>query len=134
MILTVGCSFAPWVVESVSASRMKTLAVILADPNPIHLNPETVRRLGMGDRVINQGPANAGYVLNMLEAAAPGAFVRELSLRFLANVFEGDRLFSSGCVEEIEELEGERRLRCRVWLDIDGGSRALEGTATLVCS
>jgi 3-hydroxybutyryl-CoA dehydratase len=131
MTLAAGSELGPLVIESVSAERMKTLAVVLADPNPIHLDPKAVRALGMGDRVINQGPANFDYVLDMLRAAAPDAEIRGLRVRLLANVRAEDRVTAAGRVESVEDADGERRLSCTVWLDVDGGARAVEGTATL---
>jgi acyl dehydratase len=56
-------SLGPWRLDSVDSERMREFAVLLADPNPIHLEPEAVRARGLGDRVVNQGPANFGYVL-----------------------------------------------------------------------
>lgn len=128
MTLAPGAELGPLVIESVSAERMKTLAVVLADPNPIHLDPEAVRALGMGDRVVNQGPANFAWVLDMLRAAVPGAEIRELRVRLLANVFAGDRVVAAGVVDAVDD----RALSCSVWLDVDGGARAVDGTATLI--
>ena len=96
----------PLVIESVSAERMKTLAVVLDDPNPIHLT---------GDRPVNQGPANLAWVL-------------DVKVRFLANVVARDRVIAAGRVESVED----GRTTCSVWLDVDGGARALDGTATLI--
>jgi acyl dehydratase len=123
-----GDALGPLVIDSVSAERMKTLAVVLDDPNPIHLDPEAVRALGMGDRVVNQGPANFAWVLDMLRAAAPGAEIRDLRVRLLANVFAGDRVIAAG---RVEARDGDA-LSCSVWLDVEGGARALDGTATLI--
>ena len=64
----VGTELEPFVVDGVSAEKMKLMAALLHDPNPIHLDPEAVRGLGMGDRVVNQGPANQAYLVNMLLA------------------------------------------------------------------
>jgi acyl dehydratase len=130
--LAAGSELPPLAIESISAESMKTLAVLLADPNPIHLDPEVVKALGMGDRVVNQGPANFGYVLDMLRAAAPDAAIADLRVRLLANVFAEDRVVAAGRVDSVEDGDGERRLLCSVWLDVDGGSRALDGTATLI--
>jgi len=130
--LDAGAALGPLVVEHVDADAMKVLAVLLADPNPIHLDAEAARAAGLGDRPVNQGPANFGYVLTMLQRTAPGAAIRDFRVRLLANVFAGDRVVADGRVESVEEAGGERRLSCAVWLDVDGGSRALEGTATLV--
>jgi 3-hydroxybutyryl-CoA dehydratase len=123
-----GDELGPLVIESVSAEHMKALAVVLADPNPIHLDPEAVRALGMGDRVVNQGPANFAWVLDMLREAVPGAEIRDLKVRLLANVFAEDRVVAAGRVEAVED----GRATCSVWLDVDGGARAVDGTATLI--
>jgi 3-hydroxybutyryl-CoA dehydratase len=117
----------PFVVESVSAARMADLAEVLGDPNPIHLDRDLVRRLGMGEREINQGPANCSYVVNMLRAEFPGATIAKLSLRLLGNVFAEDRAVAGG------EVLAERpeAIECRVWLDVDGRGRMVEGTAVI---
>jgi 3-hydroxybutyryl-CoA dehydratase len=128
MALEVGSELGPLTIESVSPEHMKTLAVVLDDPNPIHLDPEAVKALGMGDRVINQGPAGVGYVLNMLAAAAPEATVVDIDVRFLANVLGGDRVISAGKVDAVGD---DGTITCSVWLDVDGGKRAIDGTATL---
>jgi 3-hydroxybutyryl-CoA dehydratase len=123
-----GDELGPLVIESVSAENMKRLAVVLDDPNPIHLDPEATRALGLGDRVVNQGPANFAWVLDMLHEAAPRARIGTLKVRLLANVFAGDRVVAAGRVEAVED----GRATCSVWLDVDGGSRAVDGTATLI--
>jgi 3-hydroxybutyryl-CoA dehydratase len=123
-----GTELGPRVIESVDPELMKVFAVALDDPNPIHLDPEAVKAAGLGDRVINQGPAGLGYLLNMLHDAAPGARVEELKVRFSANVFGGDRVEAGGVVESVQD----GRASCKVWLDVTGGRRALSGTATLV--
>jgi acyl dehydratase len=127
-----GTELGPLVIESVSAEAMKEVAVVLADPNPIHLDPEVVKALGMGDRVINQGPTNIAWILDMLREAVPGATIRNVKVRMLANVFGGDRVLAAGRVDTNEVVDGERRLVASVWLDVDGGARAVEGTATLI--
>jgi acyl dehydratase len=117
----------PYVVESVSASRMADLAEVLDDPNPIHLDRDVVRRLGMGDREINQGPANCSYVVNMLRAEFPGATIAKLTFRLLGNVFAEDRAVAGGEVL----AESAEAIECRVWLDVDGRGRVVEGSATI---
>ena len=127
-----GSPLGPWRIESVDAAKMKTFAVLLADPNPIHLDPQAARAAGLGDREVNQGPASMGYVLNMLRESLPGATIRNLRVRFTANVFAGDAVTAVGEVTGVERDGDETRLACSVWLDVEGGRRALEGTATLV--
>ena len=57
----------PGLAVTVEAAPMKPMALLLRDPNPIHLDPAAVARIGLGDRVINQGPLNAAYIWEMLE-------------------------------------------------------------------
>lgn len=118
----------PFVIESVSAEAMRTLAALLRDPTPIHFAPEVVAELGMGDRVINQGPANLGYVLNALLNAAPEGRVERVEVRFLRNVLAEDRAVAGGRVTAGAGDDG--RATCDVWLDA-GDGRALEGCAVL---
>lgn len=131
MIPAVGTRIGPWEVEQIEPEPMRTLAVILDDPNPIHLKADVVRALGMGENVINQGPANLGYVMNLLTENFPGADLRHVSVRFIANVFAGDRVVAVAEVTQVREEAGRPVLECAIWLEIDGRGRALEGTATL---
>jgi acyl dehydratase len=117
----------PHVIESVSAPAMHEIALVLDDPTPIHLSGEAAAAAGLGDRPVNQGPVNMGYVLDMLRTALPGATVKDLRVRLLANVFAGDRVVAAG---EVQSTDGNL-VTCAVWLDVAGAGRAIEGTATL---
>lgn len=118
----------------VDAEKMKIMAALLRDPNMIHLDAAETVRLGMGDRVVNQGPTNLGYVHTMLAAWA-GADDRVLatSLRFRATVVAGDRVVAGGRVTAVHD---DGRVECEVWLDVEGpdrgiGGRAVSGTAVV---
>ncbi|MCW2983867.1 MAG: dehydratase [Conexibacter sp.] len=132
MSVALGTTLGPWTVDAVSADHMVTLARVLADPNPIHLDAGAVQALGMGDRQINQGPANMSYVLNLLCEAFPGGALRSFEVRFLANVHAGDRVSATGTVDAMEERDGAREVRCSIALEVDGEGRALDGTAVVV--
>ena len=58
-------------VESVSAEKMKTMALLLRDPNPIHWDVEAVRALGMGGPETGSGKlgraGGAGWDLSSSE-------------------------------------------------------------------
>jgi len=128
----VGTEVPPLVIESVPAEAMKTVAALLNDSNPIHFDAESVRALGMGDRVVNQGPNNMAYVVNMLAAWAGGpGRVRGLRVRFLGNVFAGDPLTARGVVTAVREEDGERLADLDVWLERGEDGRVLEGTAVV---
>lgn len=115
----------PFTVESVSAEKMKILAAILRDPNVIHIDRDLIRERGLGDKVINQGPTNLGYVTTMLEQNFGPGSIGRLTVRFGANVFEEDRVTAGGTVTEV----ADEAITCEVWLDRENGERAVSGTA-----
>ena len=120
------------VIESVDAEKMKTMAALLADSNPIHWDVDSVRELGMGDQPVNQGPNNLGYVMNMLGDWAGGAErIQQIRVRFLDNVFAGDRLEAGGSVTAVGD---DGTVECDVWLARDGTHPVLAGTAILLLS
>lgn len=117
----------PWRTE-VSGERMKVLAALIQDPNPIHFDPAAVAALGMGDRIVNQGPINLAYVMNLLQAwGGPGTRLRRIQVRFLGNVLAGDDVVAGGVVTAVAGMDVE----LDVWLDVDGGERVLSGRASV---
>ena len=131
--VSVGDELPRRVIESVSAEKMKTMAALLGDPNTIHWDTDDVRRLGLGDRPVNQGPNNMGYVVDMLTAWAGGpASLRRLKVRFGGNVFAGDRLVVGGSVTAVRPDPEGRLVDCDVWLARDGTEAVLTGTATVL--
>jgi acyl dehydratase len=132
MNVEVGMQIPPWTLPSVDPEKMKILAAILRDPNPIHWDRSEVESRGFGDKVINQGPTNLGYVMNMLMDWAGPRSIRRVQVRFTANVFEGDSVSAGGVVTAVDE--GSGLAECEVWLDRADGSRALSGTARVAVS
>src|SRR3569833_2491090 len=101
---------------------MREWSEVIHDPNPIHLDPKAVAAKGLGDRVINQGPANLAYIITRLQTAYPGARLLSLDVRYLDNVFAGDLVAADF---KVVTTEG-KRVTCEVWLNA-----AIQGTAVL---
>ena len=127
----VGDAIPPWTLSCVSAARMRLLAAILRDPNPIHWDRREAARRGLGDRLINQGPTNVGYVCNALRDWAGPSALRRLTVRFTSNVFEDDDVVAGGVVTAVDDTGDELLATCDVWLDRGDGTRAVEGVATV---
>jgi acyl dehydratase len=90
------------VIEAVDPEKMKLMAALLRDPNPIHFDADRVRELGMGDRPVNQGPSNLAYLLEMVTRSSGGIpTLRHVAVRYLGNVFAGDRVVCRGRVAEV---------------------------------
>ena len=126
----VGDALAEWTMEHVDPARMKTMAAILRDPYPVHWDRVANERIGLGDRVVNQGPLNLGYIVNMLHAWAGAGSVRRLTVVFGRPVLDGDRVVAGGVVSALADVDGERRATCEVWLARDG-ERVVTGTAVV---
>ncbi len=92
-----GQSIASRTYGPVNAEKMKTVAVILEDGNPIHWDLDAVKAHGLGDRVINQGPINLAYLIDAVvhSLGDPGA-IRSVSARFTGVVREGDLVACAG--------------------------------------
>ncbi|QEC50523.1 protein dehydratase [Baekduia soli] len=120
------------VVDPVDADAMRGLAELLRDPNPIHLDGAAAAAAGLGDRPVNQGPANCAYVVAMLQEAFPGAELRRLRFRLLSPVAAGDRVVAGGVVTGVEHDGGAMVVSCETWLDVDGGRRVVSGSAEVL--
>jgi len=131
MDVAAGTPLPPWSHGPVDPEKMKIFAAIARDPNPIHWDRAAVAERGLGDRLINQGPTNLGYLVNMLLAWTGPESLRDLRVRFTSNVFDGDMVVAAGVVTAVRDAGGERLADCEVWLDRGDGTRAISGSATV---
>lgn len=115
----------------VHPEMMHVWAKILRDPNPIHTDVEAVRARGLGDRVINQGPGNTSYIMNMLLEAFPEGRLAAIKIRFLDNVYGGEQVTPSARVEAIEDAADGRLISFAITLHA-GERLVLDGTASML--
>lgn len=129
-MVAAGDEIPPWTMEIVDPARMKTMAAILRDPYTVHWDRAGNDRLAIGPRVVNQGPLNVGYIVNMLIAwAGPGCVCR-LTLAFGRPVLDGDSVTAQGVVAHVDTVDGEAQATCDVWLD-RAGEQVVTGTAVV---
>lgn len=121
-------------VDSLSAEKMKVLALLLDDPNPIHFDATATQRLGISDRPVNQGPSSMAIIVNMLQQAFPDAKLARLTTKLLANAFAGDAVDGGGRVLERRVDRAKETILCEVWLDVRDGPRLLSGDAEMIRS
>ena len=126
----VGDAVPPWTMAEVDPARMRTMAAILRDPYPVHWDRSANTARGYAGRVINQGPLNLGYIVNMLLAWAGPSSIRRLTVSFGRPVLDGDRVVARGDVLEVIDVEGERRAECAVRLE-RGDEVVVSGTAVV---
>ena len=131
----VGDALPAYRVAAVEPDKIRIMALVLRDPNPIHYDLGAVRAAGLGDREVNQGGVTMAYVVNMLAAwAGSRAAVRAIDCRFAANVFAGDAVDVGGAVTAVREADGQRLVDCEVWANRGDGVRAIHGNATVALS
>jgi 3-hydroxybutyryl-CoA dehydratase len=130
--LAVGTRLPPYSIAAVDPESMKLWAAFLHDPNPIHLDPRAVQAKGLGDKVINQGPANLAYVITMLQRAFPGSTLVSLAARYAGSVFAEDTVQAGGTIVEVAGEASGVRIRCDVWLRANERDPAITGQAVLV--
>lgn len=132
--LTVGDAIPEWVMPSVLPERMRTMAAILRDPNPVHWDPSSVEALGFGKHTINQGPLGLSYMINMLHAWQGPTSIRRIHMTFPQAVLDGEQAIAKGKVTRLYEEHGEHLAECKIWLDVGARGVALEGSAIVVIS
>ena len=124
--MKIGDQLPTFEVPSVDASRMKTMAAVLRDPYPVHWDRQATRDMGLGGRVINQGPLNLSYIVNMLHAYSGPTSVRRLTVSFGRPVFDTESVIAGG---EVSAINGDR-VTCNVWLK-RGDETVVSGTAVI---
>ena len=129
MNVEVGMEIPPWTMEHVDPEKMKLYAAIARDPNPIHWDRAEVAKRGMGDRLINQGPLNLAYIVNMLHAWAGPGCIRSLNVKFTAPVYDGDTVAARGVVTAVRKESGELVAECEVWVEGESATRRVVGLA-----
>ncbi|MCP3976720.1 MAG: protein dehydratase [bacterium] len=119
----------PLVVPAVRIEDIITIMDVMGDVNPIHVDEDLVRELGLRGPV-NQGPANLAYIVNMLIAwAGSPESIRHLNLRFQSISCPGDRLEARGNVVRLIHGDDGPVAHCAVALVREGGEVILSGTA-----
>jgi len=127
--ISVGQQLEPLVIESVDPARMKTMAAILQDPTPIHYDTAVTQALGLGDKPVNQGPINLTWLIESAVrfAGGPERLV-SVKIRFLGNVFGGERFECTGTVAAVDHDAGVAELELSATSD---GRPVLGGVAVV---
>ena len=101
---------------SVIQENMNLWAEILDDPNPIHLDVNSVKSIGLGEKTINQGQANIAYIINAIDQNFPNSEIIRLNNKMTDSPSSFSQLIVGGapphilkCVETTERRNVIRR-------------------------
>ena len=87
----------------VKQEYLVTWSQVLNDPNPIHLDNKKVEELGLGNKCINQGPANIAYILICISSNFPEYQLIKINNKLNGNVFSDDRVSVEGQISDFEK-------------------------------
>lgn len=120
---------------AVRAAAMKVFSLLTADPNPIHWDVAAVRAQGLGERPVNQGGLNAGYLARAVtDWAGDTGVLRTLRVRFRGGVAAGDTVTVHGTVSRVDRDGPLIRAVIDVWLRDADGADVADGTAEVAFS
>lgn len=122
----------PDVTKHVTQAQVNAYADVSGDHNPIHLNPEVARSVGL-EGTIAHGMLSMAFlgqtVTDWLSSQTErGAWVKRLRVRFQAMVVPGDTLTCSGALGA--EEQGQRHIE--LWINNQRGERVTTGSADVV--
>lgn len=128
---TIGQNLSPLVKPPIEQEQLRRYAAASGDYNPIHLDPEAARRVGL-DSVIAHGMlsmAFLGQFVNQQIADEPGARVGRLKVRYIGMVRLGDTLTCLGKVAARAEAENETAITLECWAQNQRGEQVTVGEA-----
>lgn len=130
---TIGQSLSPLVKPPIEQEQLRRYAAASGDYNPIHLDPEAARRVGL-DGVIAHGMlsmAFLGQFVNQQIADEPGGRVGRLKVRYIGMVRLGDTLTCLGKVAARTEGEKETAITLECWAQNQRGEQVTVGEAVV---
>jgi acyl dehydratase len=124
----------PLVKPPISQEQLRRYADASGDHNPIHLDADAARRVGL-DSVIAHGMlsmAFLGQFINQQIADNPDAFLTHLQVRFASMVRLGDTLTCRGVVKERRAGDdGRESVAVECWVQNQKGEKVTLGEATV---
>lgn len=132
--IAVGESLPPLTRPPISQEQLRRYAEASGDHNPIHLDEEAARRVGL-DGVIAHGMlsmAFLGQFITQQVSAIPDAYLTHLHVRFNGMVRPGDVLTCQGMVQERTRTnDGREHLSIACRIENQNGNAVTSGEAVV---
>jgi acyl dehydratase len=130
----IGEELSPLVKSPVTQEQLQRYAEASGDHNPIHLDGEAARRVGL-DSVIAHGMlsmAFLGQFINQRISDIPEAYLTQLKVRFINMVRLGDSITCHGIVKARSiEGEGHETVTIECWAQNQQGEKVTVGEAVV---
>jgi acyl dehydratase len=130
MSLAVGDALPPLELPPISRTTLALYACASGDHNPMHLDIDVARGVGLPD-VFAHGMLVMAYAGRLLTDWAPQERLREFKVRFVAVTQVGARLTCRGTVEQVREEGAHRVAVVGLQITDQAGEVKLRGSATI---
>ena len=124
----------PALEKGMSQEIINSFAEFSGDFNPIHINEEFARNVGLGGTIAH-GSISLGYFCQMLVSFFGEDWLEHggFSVSFIAPVRPGYGLTYHGLVKEIKDDEKGRRIELEIWCENQDGAKLIVGKAHGPC-
>ncbi len=130
----IGAELSPFVKPPITQEQLRRYADASGDHNPIHLDEEAARRVGL-DSVIAHGMLSMAFLGQFIEqqmADIPDALLARLKVRFAGMVRLGDTLTCRGTIKERQaEPDGRESVTVECWVENQRAEKVTLGEAVL---
>ena len=130
-----GQQLTPLVKPSITQEQLRRYAEASGDYNPIHLDEQAARRVGL-DSVIAHGMlsmAFLGQFVNQQLTGIPGARIAQLKVRFMNMVRLGDTLTCHGVVKaQTTSNDQSQSITLECWAQNQRGEKVTAGEAVVI--
>ncbi len=129
----VGEALSPFVKPPITLDQLIRYAKASGDYNPIHVDEEAARRVGL-DSIIAHGMlsmAFLGQFITQLIADIPGAQLHHFEVRFASMVRLDDVLTCHGIVKERRSEQGREFIAIECWAQNQKGEKPTSGEAVV---
>ncbi|MFA4911289.1 MAG: MaoC/PaaZ C-terminal domain-containing protein [Desulfobacteria bacterium] len=128
----IGTEIPPLAIGPVDRNKIIQMAILLKDPNPIHLDRVYAKERNLPD-IIQQGPFNMASLYRVLtEWLHSPSDINKIHMRLANNVFPGDRLTNRGMVKQKYVKDEQNYIVCEIWQENQNGVKTITGEATVI--
>lgn len=128
--LSVGDSLEPMTHNSISRTTLALFAGASGDHNPIHIDIDFAKSVGMDD-VFAHGMLGMAYLGRFLTSIADQSNIRSYSVRFSSITQVGAKLKCTGKVKEITDTSAERLMKIELSATDQNNDVKLMGDAVI---
>ena len=126
----VGAQLPPLRIDPISRTTLALFAGASGDHNPIHIDLDVARSVGLDD-VFAHGMLSMAYLGRLLTNVVPQQHLRSFQVRFASITPVHGEPTCTGSVTSIDEVNGERHATLELQVSLPDGTVTLLGSAVV---